>query len=170
MRSLRIFLIATLVAGATPPALAQQGGTLAARPQPTLVLIPDSYPAFATPPEANAMPLRAVIMLRDPAHGDSSVIILNPAHADAHTLYEALSVVRRLARSGEQSRNRDHVVLGMRPGVREPHGAVVARLQAVLARVREAPSASVRGQLSAGRATRVDDVLSFFPDGARPAR
>jgi hypothetical protein len=162
IRDFFLAVVAVALSSASP-SMAQEPA-LARTRLPVVVVVPDAYPAFepqATRP--GAVPLRAVVMLRDPAHGDSSVVLLNPAHADPHTLYEALSVLRRLSVSAGTSATPRYVVLGSTPGVRRPAGAVASRLESFLSQLKTAASERVRGHRTRGRSARLHNVWEFFP-------
>jgi hypothetical protein len=125
---------------------------------PALVSIPSSYPAFE--PRPGAAPLRAIVRLHDPQHGDSSFVLLNPAYANPATLYEALSIVRRFCAEGGAGPR--YVALGLTAGVREPEAGTIARLQAVLRRLEMASDVAISGRRVHGRVAAVPDVWQFF--------
>lgn len=135
---------------------------------PVVVVMPEDYPAFA--PRADqrrATPVRAVVIPRDRRHGNAGLVLLNPAFANPHTLYEALSILRR-ARHGD-SRSPAYLVLPPAPSVREPSGPIAARLQTFLTALRSS-SEVVRLQRTRGRAARLDDAWAFFPESAPRGR
>lgn len=151
-----------LLAGASP---AQSPSSVAGDPQlPVTVILANDYPAFSPPPGTPGQPLRALVLLQVPGNGDATVIVLNPAYANAHTLYEALSIVRR--RAGVPRRER-LAAIGIVPGVRVPMGAVAARLESIIAALRSADSHAERYRIR-GATTEIADAREFFRPEPRP--
>jgi hypothetical protein len=171
LRQLALFAIITLSF-----ACAASGARAQDRPNPahritTMVILSDSYPAFARQPAAaNALAIRAIVLVRDPTHGDSSVVILNPAHANARTLYEALSVLRRSLNGQMGKRDASYVALGPTPGVREPSGPIASQLDSLLTALHATPSSPAQGRRIPGRMAQVNDVWAFFPESTGVGR
>jgi len=134
------------------------------RQLPVTVIVANDYPAFSPAPGTPGQPLRALVLLQVPGGGDATVILLNPAHANAHTLYEALSIVRR--RAGVPRRDRV-AAIGMAPGVRVPMGAVASRLESIIAALRSADSRAERYRIR-GATTEIADAREFFRPEPRP--
>src|SRR5687768_8098463 len=125
------------------------------------VVLPSSYPAFEAERPRGA-PLRAVVILK--AADGGSTVLLNPAYANPHTLYEALSIVRRMAPSAKPGDPSGYIVIGQEPRVRAPSGAVASRLARFLASVRSAEQVRIDGQRTEGRMGQLSDAWEFFPD------
>lgn len=106
------------------------------RPDSVHIIIPTEYPGFDVENAADRartrgvrpLELRAVVQRTDPWDYKHPVIILNPAHADIHTLYAAL---RHLRRSTEL----DAVVTGRQSRVQAP-AAAAFELQRILRNLR----------------------------------
>jgi len=161
MRTLLITLLVLL--SAAGPSVAQSGGTAPATDKlPATVILASDYPAFS-PTHPAAVPLRAIVFLEDPSGGDTKIILLNPAHANAHTFYEALSVLRR--RAGAPQGGGKFVPIGLTPGVRRPPNAVAARLESLLSTLKSSDAPRNTHRHISGTAAEISDVKEFFrPD------
>lgn len=164
---MRIHIFALLLSLLTAGTSAAQSEGVAPSTEklPATIVLAGDYPAFS-PTEPTAIPLRAIVFLEDPSGGNTRLILLNAAHANAHTLYEALSILRR--RAGAPQGTSKFVPMGLRPGVRPPGSAVAARLDSILS-VLKSPSAP-RTTLHRIEGTRVEvaDVREFFQPDPRP--
>lgn len=143
MNRILALLTAVVLLGHTSMAHAQSES--AASAVPVVVILATDYPAFTLEgAPSGAVQLRAIVMFRHPGDGGVPTVLLNPEHATAHTLYEALSIAHR--RTDAPRDDRSYAVVGMRPGVREPNGPTAAELRALIARLRapDAPRSQIR--------------------------
>src|SRR4028118_2146512 len=131
MMRIRNFVLLLSVFAANTSAAQSRGVALADPKLPATIILASDYPAFS-PTEPTAIPLRAIVFLEDPSGGGTRLILLNAAHANAHTLYEALSILRR--RAGAPQGASKFVPMGLTPGVRPPGSTVAARLDSPLSR------------------------------------
>jgi hypothetical protein len=161
---MRIHILALLVSLLTAStSAAQSRGAAAPNDQlPTTVILASDYPAFS-PTQPAAVPLRALVLLEDPSGGDRKIILLNPAHANAHTLYEALSILRR--RAGAPQGGGKFVPIGITPGVRRPSEAVALRLESILSTLKSSDAPRTALRYIRGATAEISDVKEFFrPD------
>jgi hypothetical protein len=158
-------LFSLLAAGTSA---AQSRGVAPARQSlPATIILASEYPAFS-PTHPTAIPLRAIVFLQDPSGGDTKLILLNPAHANAHTLYEALSILRR--RAGAPQGGAKFVPIGLRPGVRPPASAIAARLDSILSTLKDPGARQTTLHRIQGTTAEILDVSEFSPPVPQPQR
>ena len=154
----RLFLLLAAAALLGRPAAAQPATESSPPKTPVVVVLATDYPAFTLvdAPEI-ARPLRAIVMWQVPGTDGGPVVLLNPSHANAHTLYEALSLVQR------RPRDRRFVVLGLSPRGQGPDGSTSEQLRAVLARLTgpDAQQSQVRGV--SGTSVTLADAHAYLP-------
>lgn len=157
-------LLLTLLAAGT--SAAQSRGVAPARQSlPATIILASDYPAFS-PTEPTAVPLRAIVFLQDPSGGDTKLILLNPAHANAHTLYEALSILRR--RAGAPQGGSKFIPIGIRPGVRPPGSTVASRLDSILSTLKDPDARQTTLFRIHGTTAEVSDVWEFYDPNPQP--
>lgn len=152
--ALLVSLLVASASGAQPSSSPPAADRLSAT-----VIVPVDYPAFSPPPGTPGKPLRALVLLQAPNGADSTVILLNPEYANAHTLYEALSIVRR--RAGVPRRERIFAI-GMVPGVRVPTGGVASRLEVIVAALTSPETPQAERFRVRGTTTEIADAREFF--------
>lgn len=138
------FAAAVAAAGCPLQTLAQE-----VRLEQVAVFLPDSYPAFQPGTAGQRKPvLRAIVIRRDPARGDSATIILNPEHANARTLRDASRLLRRAAPTGT---GLSYDVLDTTQPSDEPGGNEGARLRRFLQQLQVSAARHLRGHRGRGR-------------------
>jgi hypothetical protein len=162
---IRIFVLLLSVLTANTSAAQSRGVAPAGHKLPATIIIASEYPAFS-PSHPAAIPLRAIVFLEDPSGGGTRVILLNSAHANAHTLYEALSILRR--RAGAPQGGSKFVPMGLTPGVRPPAGAVAARLDSILSTLKGPDARQTTLHRIHGTTAEILDVWEFFPPRPQP--
>lgn len=128
------------------------------------VSIVDDYPAFhreVTQRHPGARPLRALVFRRDGVRGDSTVILLHPAHANAETLRDALVILRRRASDVAAPRAGSPIPLFESGRVRPVDPSIRARLTTKLDELRATPKAPIRGRGRMGRSIVLSDVSQY---------
>lgn len=163
MRILFVLLLSVLTANTS--AAQTRGVGQGSHKLPATIILASDYPAFS-PTEPTAIPLRAIVFLEDPSGGDTRLILLNSAHANAHTLYEALSILRR--RAGAPQGASKFVPMGLTPGVRPPGSAVAARLDAILSALKSPDAPRTTLHRIAGTSVEIADVWEFAQPDPRP--
>lgn len=157
MRSLAMLaLLAVVTTGVPQDSVNAQDNS----PVPVTVVLASGYPAFSPPPGTPGVPLRAVVLLKDPSGGDSRIVLLNPAYADAHTLYEALSIARRSARSTQRSGG--VAGIGLTPSVKQPPSPVAARLRGFLDELKSDEARYSTSYGARGTFVTIPDAQVFF--------
>jgi hypothetical protein len=157
-------LLLSLMAAGT--SAAQSRGVAPARQSlPATIILASEYPAFS-PSHPTAVPLRAIVFLEDPSGGDTKVILLNPAYANAHTLYEALSVLRR--RAGAPQGGSKFVPVALRPGIRPPGSAVASRLDSILSTLKGTDARQTTRFRIRGTTAEVSDAWEFHEPYPQP--
>lgn len=126
-----------------------------------VVAVPDSYPAFRHAedlPDPRARELKALIIRRNPAGGDHSVILLNPAYLSAATLNDALIALSACGNAGRGATLPNLTAIRADRSARPLDTSRVSELQARVTDLQRQPVSRLVGLGSSGRSVTVSNV------------